>query len=251
MPADYAVLAPFYDTLGMAEFAETMTPRLIDFAQRSDWMGRRVLDLGCGTGSSLAWLIRHSYIAVGLDQSAEMLEHCRQRLSAAGLGADLRQGELQDVGDSLAGMDLVLALDVINELPSLREVEALLCGVHAVLAAGRLFMFDLHTIQGLNQQAQRRESVILNHADLFVMTSSDYDFDRQVLDYLYVIFHRDGDAWRRSEGTRMLRGYPVQAVAALLQRCGFLLRHVTDMDFEAFEPGISRAERVILVAEKQ
>ena len=83
------------------------------------------------------------------------------------------------------------------------------------------------------------------------MTTSDYDFDRQVLDCLYVIFHRDGDAWRRSEGTRMLRGYPVQAVAALLQRCGFLLRHVTHVDFEAFEPGISRAERVILVAEKQ
>ena len=132
----------------MAEFAETMTPRLIDFAQRSDWMGRRVLDLGCGTGSSLEWLIRRSYIAVGLDQSAEILEHCRQRLNAAGLGADLRQGELQDVSDSLAGMDLVLALDVINELPSLREVEALLRGVHAVLTAGRLFILTCTPSRG-------------------------------------------------------------------------------------------------------
>ena len=43
MPGDYAVLAPVYDTIGMAEYAKRITPRLMDYAQHIDWLGSYIL----------------------------------------------------------------------------------------------------------------------------------------------------------------------------------------------------------------
>jgi SAM-dependent methyltransferase len=248
--ADYAVLAPIYASLGMADFAESMTPRLIDYAQRNDWLGRRILDLGCGTGAALAWLTRRNYVAVGIDSSPQMLELCRQRLDDLQLQYDVRQGDLRNIGSEIGTMDLVLALDVVNELNSLRDLETLFVNVYKILADEKLFIFDMHTIQGLCQQGQIGDQMIYNQADLAVMTTNSYDFERQIHERQFLIFHRQGDVWQRSEGVRILRGYPAQAIVALLQRCGFQAVKVVTTNFGDFEPGISSTNRVLMLAQK-
>ena len=168
----------------------------------------------------------------------------------AGLQHELRQEDICDLEGHLSGMDLAMALDVVNELNSLRDLETFFRNVNSILTLGRFFIFDLHTIQGLTQHGMDGQQVIFNNANLTVVASNTYDFDRQIHECHYLIFHRDGETWRRSEATRIRRSYPVQAVAALLQRCGFGLKHVTQMDFEDFEPGASSADRVIFLAEK-
>ncbi len=137
MPGDYALLAPIYAALGMDSFAETMTPRLVDLAHHNDWMGRRILELGSGTGITLEWLTRHNYIVLGLDQSPEMLEIARSRLDSAELHHDIQQYDIRESGLAPGTMDMVLALDVINELNSLRDLESVFSNVYTWLANGR------------------------------------------------------------------------------------------------------------------
>jgi SAM-dependent methyltransferase len=235
----------------MADFAEGMTPRVIDFAQRIDWLGRRVLELGCGTGASQEWLIRRNYIVVGVDHSPEMLNLCRQRLDAADLYYDLRQQDIRALDASLNGMDLVLALDVMNELHGLHELEAVFRGVHNALSEGRLFVFDLHTLQGLYPAASNTAQILANQPGLMVVAADSFDHERQIHQREFDIFRRQGDLWQRDKCIRSLRGYPVQAVIALLSRCGFITRHVTHLNFEPYEPGLSQTHRVIFWAEKQ
>lgn len=234
----------------MDGFAETMTPRLIDYAQRSDWLGRRILDLGCGTGASLEWLNRRNYVAVGIDQSPEMLELARQRLDAQQLHHDVRLGDIRQLSDNVGTMDMVLALDAINELNSLRDLEALFISVYNVLASEKLFIFDLHTIQGLCQQGQTGEQMIYNQADLTVIASTSFDYERQIHERRYLVFHRHGDVWQRHEGVRILRGYPVQAVTSLLERCGFQVMQTVTTSFGSYESGLSSADRVLVLAIK-
>ncbi len=251
MPADYAVLAPIYSAIGMDAFADAITPRLIDFAQRNDWMGRRIVDVGCGSGASLEWLTRRNYICAGYDTSAAMLELARTRLNSAGLYHDLHERDIRENRAEGNPFDLALALDVVNELNSLRDLEAMFTSVGSLLHANRLLIFDMYTIQGLTKAGSAGDQIIRNENSLTVVTSNHYDYDRQVHDQHYLVFHREGETWQRQEGARVLRGYPAQAISALLQRCGFQTRHVITPQFEEFEPGISSADRIIFVAEKQ
>ncbi len=235
----------------MAQFAERITPRLIDYAQRSDWLGRRILDLGCGTGLSMQWLARHSYITSGVDSASQMLEQARTGLQQAGLNFTLYERDIRDLGSDYGTMDMVLALDVLNEVNNLRDLEAVFQGVHAVLGEGKLFIFDTYTIQGLTERGQQTESIVYDDLNLMVIARNHYDYERQVEERRYIIFQKLEAGWVRSEALRVLRAYPAQAVATLLQRCGFGTPRLVNTSFEPYEPGLSSANRIFFLAEKR
>jgi SAM-dependent methyltransferase len=252
VPADYAVLAPIYNQIGMARFAETMTPRLIDYAQQRDWLGRRILDLGCGTGASFQWLSRYGYMMTGVDNAPQMLDIARQSLDNTGISLKWQQKDIRELDESVGTVDMALALDVINEMDALRDLEAVFKGAHRALGSNKLFIFDMYTIEGLTQAGLSSDSMVYDdQSSLAVFVHNEYDYERQMQTRHYSIFQRDGEAWRRQEATRILRAFPVQAVATLLQRSGFSIMAVLNPNFETFEPGVSRAPRVIFIAEKQ
>jgi SAM-dependent methyltransferase len=252
MPADYAVLAPIYQQIGMGNFALEMTPRLINYAQRHEWMGRRILDLGCGTGVSLKWLAEHSYMVTGIDNSPQILELAQKNMSEAkaGVSYTLRERDIRELGSDVGVMDMVLALDVMNELNSLRDLEIIFKQIFSLLDQNRLFIFDMHTIQGLTKTGSAGDSIVYNTPHLAVFSSNQYDYERQIHERHFIIFHRRDDVWLRNEASRVLRAFPTQAVGQLLVRCGFQTVQVMNLDFEPFEPGTNPADRVIFVAEK-
>lgn len=103
--------------------------------------GRRVLDVGCGSGLYAAELAQRGADVVGFDNSAKLVQHARRR---AGSGADLRVHDVRDPLDWLgdesvdrAVMALVLHhLD--NPVPALRELRRVL------KPAGRLVVSTVH-----------------------------------------------------------------------------------------------------------
>lgn len=71
---------------------------------------RRILDVGCGTGSNLAVLSRHGH-AVGVDLAAEAAEFCKQRgLTSVALS------ELESLPFADGSFDIVIAMDVLEHL---------------------------------------------------------------------------------------------------------------------------------------
>jgi SAM-dependent methyltransferase len=252
VPGDYGILAPIYDTVGMANYVSTITPRLIDFAQRIDWLGRRIVVLGCGTGGAIEYLSQYPFTITGVDSTPEMLEIARRKLSEAGGSIKWLQLDMRDTGNQIMQSDMVLALNVMNELNSLRDLEAVFATAHKILEAGKLFIFDMITLQGLTQSIEDSEHLLYDAPDtLSVFSTSEYDFERQMQTLRYMIFHQQNGQWQRSEARRILRAFPVQAVASLLQRNGFQIRTILNSKLEGYEPGVSRAEKVVFVAEKQ
>lgn len=51
--------------------------------------GKRVLEVGCGTGMYTVPLLRAGYLVTGVDLSQASLDECRKRADIAGLGANL------------------------------------------------------------------------------------------------------------------------------------------------------------------
>jgi SAM-dependent methyltransferase len=252
VPGDYGVLAPIYDQIGMGDFARHITPLLIDYAQHIDWLGRRIIVLGCGTGASIEYLSQYPYSLLGVDQSPEMLEVARKKLDGSGANLKWQQADIRELGSNIGIGEMVLALNVMNELNSLRDLEAVFGGVARILETGKLFLFDMYTVQGLTEDGVRGDGMVYNNtSNLTVFGSNEYDYERQMHTRQYLIFQRDGELWRRAEAKRVLRAFPVQAVASLLQRSGFNIRTLLTTNLEVYEPGVSRAPRVIFVAERQ
>lgn len=247
MSDDYAVLAPVYEPLGMAAFAETLTPRLIDFAHRSDWAGRRIVDLGCGTGASVRWFANLGYNITGIDLSPAMLRVAQQSITGNGIAYKLLEGDIRALND-LHDIDFVLALDVLNELSSLRDLETVFTSVAKCLAPGKLLVFDLHTIEGL---AQREPMTMVGDSDdLNVFLSNRFDYDRQASSGTYTIFHRSGTVWQRFRTGRTLRGFPIQVVTALLQRTGFGIMALLNTRLDTLDLTALREPRVIIFAQR-
>ncbi len=252
MSSDYAVLAPVYDAIGYADYARRMTPKLMDYAQRIDWLGRRIVVLGCGTGGSIEYLSQYPYNVTGVDQSPEMLEVARRKLDTPGVSLKWVQQDIRESGNQIATADLVLALNVINDLNSLRDLEAVFANTRRILEAGKLFIFDMMTVQGLAEHGLGRfEMVHDDSAQLTVFAKHDFDYERQTLTTNTIVFQRNTNGWERKDARGILRSFPVQAVATLLQRNGFQIRAIMNTQFETYDPAISRADRVIFSAEKQ
>lgn len=248
MSDDYARLAPLYNTLGMGDFAESITPALINFAHSHDWVGRRAVDLGCGTGASVRWFANHGYNITGIDSSPSMLAVAQQSMKNDGVSFQLLEGDIRSVSD-LHDIDFVLALDVLNELNSLRDLEAVFSSIARLLSREKLFVFDLHTIEGLAQRVAA-SGVVQNSDDLTIIQQNGFDFERQVSISEYMIFQRAGSAWQRQKASRTLRGFPIQVISALLQRAGFGIMALLNTRLEPIDASAMREPRVIFFARK-
>ncbi|GAB5492029.1 MAG: class I SAM-dependent methyltransferase [Phototrophicaceae bacterium] len=249
MPANYHVLANIHDEIQMGSFANQMTGRLLDYAQRNDWLGRNITDLGCGTGESLLWLAQHSYIVTGVDESAKMLTIAQDKLSQNNLNVKLIQDNFQTI-DSLSGQDMVLALNVLNELNNIRELQQTFQNIHKMLRSGKFFIFDMYTIEGLVNRNQDKHRLVYDEQGLTILIKNDFDYEKSVQSRQYTIFKEQVNGWQRQEAQSILRAYPVQGITALAQRSGFTIRHVLNMDMSEHKQGDSTA-RIIILAEKQ
>ncbi len=245
---DYAALAAIYDRLGFSDFATHITPRLVTYAQQNEWLGRRILDLGTGTGASLNWFCEHHYLGTGIDNNAEILSIAHNRVQQHS-SADVIEGDIRQT--SVSGYDMTLALDVLNELSSLRDLEPVFKSAHSALNAGKLFIFDLHTTEGLFSDPGDGDSVLFEEEDLFVVERRLMDYERQIVTLNYDIFTLSGAFWEREHASRVLRAYPIQAVITLLRRSGFTVSAVLDTRLNSVEPGTSGLKRVIIVTQKQ
>lgn len=140
----YEALAPLYDDFTAHHDYELWLGNLLPKLRRHGLSGRRLLDVGCGTGKSFLPMLERGWEVTACDISPAMLELARAKAGdAARLSvADMR--ELPVFGE----FDLVWALDdAVNYLLSGEELERALSGMRANLAPDGLLMFDVNCLQ--------------------------------------------------------------------------------------------------------
>jgi len=107
---------------------------------------RRVLDLGCATGSQLLDLAAAGWEAHGLEPSVPMLEKARTKAELAELEADFREGGMLDASSIFppGHFDLVLCLgNTLPHLGSREELGAFAADLATLLAPGGLVVLQL------------------------------------------------------------------------------------------------------------
>lgn len=110
--------------------------------------GERVLDVGCGTGRYLDWLMGLGLEVQGLDASPDMLALARKRLGGRLGPVRLTQGDAARLPFQDASVDLVCAVTTLEFVPdpqaALREMARVARGRVFVGVLGRWSLLYIH-----------------------------------------------------------------------------------------------------------
>jgi SAM-dependent methyltransferase len=140
----YEAIAPVYDDFTAHHDYEQWLSDLLPELRRQGLSGRRLLDVGCGTGKSFLPMLERGWEVTGCDLSPSMLERARAK---TGDKVKLSVADMRKL-PVLGEFDLIWALDdAINYLLSGEELEAALSGMRGNLAPGGLLMFDVSTLR--------------------------------------------------------------------------------------------------------
>ena len=116
--------------------------------------GATVVDVGCGAGvaaSAVAAAFPNSTV-IGIDPSRHAIESANQRAQEAGIdNLEFREGTFDDLA-SLEGVDLLLTLDVIHDLP--RPGEAVRSARRCLADDGVWMVADIRARGGLEENRE-------------------------------------------------------------------------------------------------
>jgi SAM-dependent methyltransferase len=140
----YEAMAPVYDDFTGHYESEAWIADLLKVLEHHGLTGKRLLDVGCGTGTSFMPMLAQGWEVTGCDISPAMLALAREK---AGEKARLAVADMLDLPE-FGEFDLVWALDdAINYLLSPEELARALAGMRANLAPTGLLLFDVNELQ--------------------------------------------------------------------------------------------------------
>jgi SAM-dependent methyltransferase len=139
----YEAMAPVYDDFTAHHDNEFWIAELLKVLEGHGLRGRRLLDVGCGTGKSFMPMLSRGWEVTACDISPAMLALAREK---AGEAVRLEVADMLDL-PRFGEFDLVWALDdAVNYLLSGEELQSALAGMRDNLAPHALLLFDLNTL---------------------------------------------------------------------------------------------------------
>ena len=218
--AAYELLAPFYDLYTHDYGHDEWLANIEAIALEHGLSGRRLLDVGCGTGKSFLPMLARGYDVTACDISPGMVERARET-EADVFVADAR--DLPDVGP----FDVAIALDdALNYVLSDDELGMVFEGIARNLRPGGIFVFDLNSLLTYRQFFTRDMASEVGSA-FFCWRGQERPEDlvagSLASSVIEVFSSEGGECWRRYSSRHVQRHHPPAVVERLLADAGFEL----------------------------
>lgn len=225
----YEAIAPVYDDFTAHHDYQLWLGNLLPKARLHGLRGRRLLDVGCGTGKSFLPMLERGWEVTACDISPSMLALARAKTSGAVplSVADMRK--LPKFGE----FDLVWALDdAVNYLLSAEELGDALRGMRANLAPGGLLMFDLNTLQSYRTFFAEEQRVRRRGRQLIWRGQGSADVEAGSISEARFEVETKGDSKVETHVHRQ-RHFPESEVRALLEQANLECLGIYGHGFDA------------------
>lgn len=206
--------------------------------------GRRLLDLGCGTGNLTTLLAERGFDVIGLDASSEMLSIAANKSSKVRwICQDMTKAELGEEVDAV-----ISTLDSINHLESAEEIAACFGSAAANLKRGGAFVFDVNTIFK-HREILSDNTFVYDVDGAFCVWQNEFCAeDNGVSIDLDIFFEEeDGSYTRGGESFREI-ALSVDEMKKMLEETGFAVVEIHE--YLTQNPPSEDSEKLLFVAKK-
>lgn len=206
-----------------------------------------LLDLACGTGSLSEEFARLGYDVIGVDSSEEMLAAAMIKRVESGSDITYLHQRMQDL-DLYGTIDVaVCALDSLNHLTSLGELQQAVDRVSLFLDPQGLFLFDVNTPYK-HREVLANNIFVYDYDDVYLVWKNTL-LEDDVVSFELDIFERDEQAYFRTTERFCERAYSRDQLREVLDRAG--LEVVGLYHEDSLEPPLPHSERVVYVTKKK
>jgi len=183
----------------------------------------QVLDLACGTGTLTTILANAEYNMTGLDISEDMLVIASEKIKDLNVKIDLIHRDMRDL-DGLTDFDAVVcAVDSINYLTCIGDVQQTFNSVYNILNHEGFFIFDVHTPYKINN-IFNDYLYVENDEDLTYIWYVNHDELPLSIVHELTLFAKNSDgSYNRNVEYHYQRTFEMSDYVFLLQDAGFTI----------------------------
>ena len=250
-PSYYNTRAQHYD-----EFNENNSKKTNQVLEKilKNHKASTVLDLTCGTGSQVFWLIEAGFEVVGSDISQSMLSIAKQKAKQKALKVKFLKGDCRNI--VVGQFDAVIT--IFNAIGHLTRQDFKTCvtNVSNNLKKGGLYIFDIFNLDYLKHKNNIAKltgdwlTTTPNGSSIREIQFSTITDDGILASYSTYVRQTDfSQPTKISKGySNTLQVYSAEELRTILNDCGFTVLDQTDIDGNKFDQ--YNSERILTVAKK-
>ncbi|MGG0667550.1 class I SAM-dependent DNA methyltransferase [Sporosarcina koreensis] len=210
--------------------------------------GKKIIDVGCGTGLLSVKLAKSGAFVTGIDLSRDMLAIAEKRATDLSLTIDLLELPMQEIGGAEQFDIAVIAIDSLNYLPDQESVLNTFKGIHSVLNYGGVLIFDVHSTFKTDVIFLEGPFTFDNDRIAYIWHTEEGDEEHSVLSELSFFVKEESGLYRRFDERHEQRTFHVFEYVDLLREAGFTIERIF-ADWED-EPPHDESERIFYQARK-
>ncbi|PIC65448.1 SAM-dependent methyltransferase [Sporosarcina sp. P13] len=246
MSSSYQEFAHIYDEL-MNDIPYDAYVELLDLAS-AGVIGKKVLDIGCGTGLLSAMLAKQGAHVTGIDLSANMLEVAANRAKSLGLAIDFKEQPMQRL--EVDGMydAAIISIDSLNYVINQADVEETFRRVYKALSKGGVLLFDVHSLFKMDEIFLEGPFVFDNRRITYVWQTVPGEMEHSIYSELAFFVRQENGLYRRFDEVHTQRSFAVTEYIEMLNAAGFQIERIF-ADWED-EPPEEESERIFFQVRK-
>ena len=246
MKRSYAEFASVYDEL-MSEIPYDTYVELINLAANGI-AGKKILDVGCGTGLLSVKLAKQNGQVTGVDLSSDMLSVATNRARSLNLPVTFVEQPMQEI---TGFSDFDIAIITIDSLNYVIEEEAVLQtfrNIYNSLAVDGVLLFDVHSTFKMDVIFMESPFIFDNKGISYIWNTEKGEEPHSVYSELAFFVRTENDLYKRFDEVHYQRTFSVLEYVDMLSEVGFSIERIFS-DWEDLPPNFD-SERIFFQVRK-
>lgn len=246
----YGIFSDFYDSLTANISYDEMWNYYRSLLESCGVCDGILLDLACGTGSLSIPMSKSGYDVIAVDSSVEMLSRAREKMwededvkDILFLCQDMRELDLYGTVKAT-----VCALDSLNHLDSIDDVEKVIQKVALFTECGGVFAFDVNTLYK-HRNVLSDNTFVYDTEDVYCVWQNELSDDNCTVKINLDFFEPADGCYERFEESFSEKAYEIEKIIGLLQKYNFKVKSI--FDGYTMNDLLPDSERAVFLAVKE